>query len=65
MDAREKPVIPSFAPGDRVRVRRAWPPGHTRAPYFRSRQPSGTGRFGRISLSGSFAILAILPQSPS
>ncbi len=34
MDAREKPVIPSFAPGDRVRVRCAWPPGHTRAPYF-------------------------------
>lgn len=27
-------VNPPHAPGARVRVRRAYPPGHTRAPYF-------------------------------
>ena len=29
-----------FAPGDRVRVRNRYPPGHTRAPYY-SRGKSG------------------------
>ncbi len=27
-------VAPAYAAGTRVRVRRAYPPGHTRAPYF-------------------------------
>ncbi|MBT5413102.1 MAG: nitrile hydratase subunit beta [Rhodospirillaceae bacterium] len=33
---------PRFAPGDRVRVRAAFPPGHIRTPYF------VRGREGRV-----------------
>ena len=32
-----------YAPGDRVRVRRAYPPGHVRAPYFTR------GKVGEVS----------------
>ncbi len=34
MDRRAQQVTSRYAPGTRVRVRRAHPPGHTRAPYF-------------------------------
>ena len=29
-----KPAIATFRPGDRVRVRAAYPPGHVRTPYY-------------------------------
>lgn len=34
MDASTAQMSTPHAVGDRVRVRRAYPPGHTRAPYF-------------------------------
>jgi nitrile hydratase subunit beta len=34
MEERTGEVVRRFGPGSRVRVRRAYPPGHTRAPYF-------------------------------
>ena len=43
MDAGTGEVKRRFAPGDRVRVRRAFPPGHTRAPFFTR------GKAGRIA----------------
>ncbi|HLS85414.1 MAG TPA: SH3-like domain-containing protein [Burkholderiales bacterium] len=30
----EPSVAPRFAPGDRVRVRKAFPPGHIRTPFY-------------------------------
>jgi nitrile hydratase subunit beta len=29
-----KPALATFQPGDRVRVRAAYPPGHVRTPYY-------------------------------
>jgi nitrile hydratase len=43
-------IAPRFAPGDRVAVRRAYPPGHLRTPYY------ARGAAGVIErLCGSFA----------
>jgi nitrile hydratase len=43
-------VSAAFAVGERVRVRRAWPPGHIRTPHY------VRGRFGVIeTIVGDFA----------
>lgn len=43
-------MSPQFAPGDRVTVRRAYPPGHIRTPYY------VRGKTGLVErLCGSFA----------
>lgn len=34
MDESTQQMTPPYAPGTRVRVRQAYPPGHTRAPFF-------------------------------